>query len=244
MDIKLLTTIFSYFIPGASVILDKENKDSMQYDYYYVIPGNNGPRWVIPENPLYGMSVLRQWQPYDLVSIIKWKILLFLYKFGVLNYIPKIVKVGVTVKSKIYEGYTEPLLNGNMAHVLYIGTPCVTQKAIITLVNKATLLPCFILKVPLGNLAMQCIQSEVKNINIVKNKLYNHIPLITHYDEEHGVSVQQFLYGCPVKHGWTKWHANLVGMMCDKNNVDCWENQCDKLNSRLDKLDIEHMCRT
>lgn len=61
--------------------------------HFLVIPGQQGPRWIVPSYAPLGKSVLTQWQPYNFTSKLKWKGLLFIYTLGMLEKVPGISSV-------------------------------------------------------------------------------------------------------------------------------------------------------
>lgn len=60
---------------------------------YLVIPGNSGPRWLIPERSRSAASVLSAWHPYDLSSRMKWFGLRMAARSGLLRLVPSVAEV-------------------------------------------------------------------------------------------------------------------------------------------------------
>ncbi len=63
---------------------------------YLVIPGNSGPRWLIPERSRGAASVLSAWHPYDLSSRVKWFGLRMAARTSLLRLVPSVTTVATS----------------------------------------------------------------------------------------------------------------------------------------------------
>ena len=57
---------------------------------YWLIPGNEGLRWIIPVDAACGWPVLKQWTPYNRASRLKWTGLMAAYRTGCLGGVPRV----------------------------------------------------------------------------------------------------------------------------------------------------------
>jgi hypothetical protein len=62
---------------------------------YYVIPGNYGPRWLIPAGSRAAAAVLGIWHPYNLSSRMKWCAVRMAARAGVLQHLRAVESVAV-----------------------------------------------------------------------------------------------------------------------------------------------------
>jgi hypothetical protein len=68
---------------------------------YFVIPGRDGPRWVIPARSSASASVLSAWHPYDLSSRMKWLVIQMAARAGVLQLLPSVSSVAASRKGAL-----------------------------------------------------------------------------------------------------------------------------------------------
>jgi len=54
-------------------------------DFYFVIPGNSGPRWLIPAQSSASASVLSAWKPYSISGQMKWLAIRMAARAGLLS---------------------------------------------------------------------------------------------------------------------------------------------------------------
>ena len=113
---------------------------------FMVIPGQHGPRWIVPACPRLGMSILTQWHPYTCLSLLKWKGILFFYAMGMLGKVPGIYSVNIGSLG----GMRMPKMDSSFTPVVYVGTPGPQQKAVVSLVSPRSGELQVIMKIALG----------------------------------------------------------------------------------------------
>ncbi len=128
--------------------------DSGTTETFLCIPGQYGPRWIIPANPKFGISVLEQWQPYNFLSKLKWRLLLYAYRFGVVAKFPGVTCVTINVETDMPE-----------IPIIYIGTPGQQQKAVVILTSTKTCEPQRVMKIALGDKAKDSMDKEASILN-------------------------------------------------------------------------------
>jgi hypothetical protein len=104
---------------------------------YFVIPGRNGPRWLIPERPCASASVLSAWHPYNLSSRMKWFVLRMAARAGVLRLLPAVSSVTASRKGALrwFERCGIRSQTGEM--VILAGSPSPDWKLITFLLDDA-----------------------------------------------------------------------------------------------------------
>ncbi len=161
---------------------------------FFIIPGSNGIRWIIPKETKKGLPIINQWNPYRLSSNIKWVVIKMAYRMGILSMIPKIKEIGIEgiiSKENILKN-----LNGDsfQTPTLYIGTPGPTQKAVVLFVDCQQLQSSYVVKIPLCSKAFDTIINEARVIKtLVKEKPQITVPKILHQDNVKGMSIQEAL---------------------------------------------------
>lgn len=130
MASDIIKKIFSRLYDNTIRITKNLNTKNYE-NRFFIIPGKKGPKWIIPVNPIVGLQTLNQWHPYDLVSRIKWRILLYLYANGLLGKVPGIGTININSKKNLRVPHNDKIVTA----VIYIGTPGPQQKAVATLVT-------------------------------------------------------------------------------------------------------------
>jgi hypothetical protein len=102
---------------------------------YDVIPGNYGPRWLIPAGSRAATVVLGIWHPYNLSSRMKWYAVRMAARAGVLQLIPSVSKVNTsrTGTRQWFERCGIRSQNGEL--VVLVGNPSPDRKLIVFLLD-------------------------------------------------------------------------------------------------------------
>lgn len=137
-----------------------DHSEAIEHFNFLVIPGQHGPRWIVPSSSLHGKSVLARWRPYSIASKIKWNGLRLLYAMEILGKIPGINLVSVESGSNL----KIPGLKPSFTPVVYVGTPGSQQKAVVTLVSNHSGEPRAIMKVAMGEGATASLMREALNL--------------------------------------------------------------------------------
>lgn len=137
------------FVFPSSVTQTEISPEIKRCTKFFVIPGQNGPRWIVPSCAPLGKSVLAQWQPYNFISKLKWKGLLLIYTLGCLGKIPGVNSVNI----RHWDSQQITAMDTSCVPVLYVGTPGPQQKVVVTFVSKDSGRPQAIMKVALGHRA-------------------------------------------------------------------------------------------
>src|ERR1035438_793210 len=55
---------------------------------YTIIPGNDGPRWLLPNRNELAQTILREWRPYSAAARLNWAIVRLVARLGALRFLP------------------------------------------------------------------------------------------------------------------------------------------------------------
>jgi len=213
---------------------------------FWMIPGKGGgPRWIIPQQPEYGLPILNQWRPYDLFSHIKWKCLLTAYRVKNLGYLPGVVPLRLIVPEK---NNWEHLGWHSIKHptpVIYVGTPGPSRKTVFGLVNSQDGAVTSYGKAPLGPSSRLAINHEVDILDTLAKEKPGRAPRIFFIDRANGLTTQEFFSGKPSGRILTENHvAFLVDLVISGETISLRE-VVEDLGPQIKILeDIDSKART
>ncbi|MGO9515807.1 MAG: phosphotransferase family protein [Candidatus Korobacteraceae bacterium] len=162
---------------------------------FSAVPGQGTPRWLVPVRHREIASVLANWAPYRLTSRVKWAAIRTAHRVGCLSALPGAspVKIhGVEDVDWRCVGWSSDIAP---VPLVYVGTPGVSRKAVIHLVNPASGLCDLIVKVPLTEAAKAAILREADVLEILADENYNRAPRLVHVDRDGGMTAQTALKG-------------------------------------------------
>lgn len=235
MDSDLILNIFSKLY-DSSVTLSDNIKESSLGDIYYIIPGKDGLRWILPEKPSFGMPVIKQWCPYELTSKFKWKIILTACQLGQLQKLPGIQTINIIhPPHMVGEKLWASSKNNSYSPVIYVGTPGPNQKAVVSVVEQETLAVHCILKIPLGKNADKKIIREANMIKALNKEKPNLGPDIIFMDEKRSVTAQTEISGKLTTKKMTNHHINWL-VSLHNHQTTTLGMHCDPLFKKLHQL--------
>ena len=102
---------------------------------YLVIPGHDGPRWLIPARSRSAASVLRSWHPYNLSSRLKWLAVCTAARTGLLRFAGSVSSVAVSRRGALqwFERCGIRSQTGEM--VILLGNPSPDRKLVVFLLH-------------------------------------------------------------------------------------------------------------
>ena len=159
MSDSLVKEVVAKVFPFGTKIDWNPDRAKME-DRFYIIPGQNEPRWIIPANPVHGITFLRQWFPYKWSSRFKWKALMMAYQAGQLDKIPGVSSFAIeriNPDGWMHLGWMHP---ERPSPIIYVGTPGPARKAVVGLYNIDKGILSTIAKVPLTLFAKDSILHE------------------------------------------------------------------------------------
>lgn len=235
MDSKLIAGIISKVFPLGSLPL-WDVDDVPPEDRFWIIPGKEGPRWIVPQNPRHGWPILKQWRPYELLSRIKWTALLAAYRIGQLGVVPGVVAVGVLGASDREWSHLGWTSNKLPVPVIYVGSPGPTRKAVAHLVGASAGQPVAVAKIPLGVRSPEKVLHEANVLRLLDKEKPGIGPCIRYVDRATGISLQDSISGRSSSPRLTHAHIDwLTGLHRSGAETSLME-QSEDLMKRLVQL--------
>lgn len=204
-----LIDVFSQLY-GTSASVAKGWRHAPPMHRFLVVSGQSGPRWIVPESPMFGWPVLREWRPYTVLSLCKWAMLLFAYRCGQMGKVPGVRRISMLGSEASQLVFQVPMERGAFVPVIYIGTPGRTRKAVVTLVGKEDVRPVAVAKLPLSDGAATNILHEaavLERLALVRPEL---APRLLSVDAGKGIAVQEAVFGRLTDRKLTSHHVDWL----------------------------------
>ncbi|HBE19599.1 MAG TPA: hypothetical protein DEG17_10100 [Cyanobacteria bacterium UBA11149] len=232
MDNKLISLIIRNIFPAQSTIV--ENGVEVQPEkQFWIISSQKYLRWIVPRNPNYGLLILTKWQPYNLSSRIKWQILMTAYRLGKLDKLPGIIPIVISDTAPNNWEHLGYKKSENLTPIIYIGTPGLTRKAVVFLVNMDTRELVGIGKIPLESLGINQIIHEAETLLRLASEKPGFAPNLLFMDRERGISVQSAIAGAPTGRKLTKAHIEWLSCLVIPGGETSLSKQVATLKERL-----------
>lgn len=234
MDAELIAEIITKVFPAGSELLWKADKVE-QKDRFWIIPGKEGPRWIVPQNSRHGYPVLSQWRPYDLSSRLKWAALMAAYRTGQLGLVPGVGGIGVApAKSWEHLGWID---ERSPVSVIYVGTPGPTRKVVVHLVDTSSCKPVAVAKVPIGVQSGRNIIHEADILKSLEEEKPGMAPRIQYIDRTTGISLQDSISGRSSSRTLTQAHIDWLAGLHRTGVETSLKEQSEMLMKRLVQLE-------
>ncbi len=162
---------------------------------FLAVPGAGEPRWLLPESCRNVDSVLSNWSPYRFSSRLKWQAIRAANRIGAAQLLPNLTAIevgnmaGIDWRRMAWNGSAPPV------PIIYLGTPGMSRKAVIHLVERASGQCAAIVKVPLAEGAKPAILREADMLATLAEEKYLCAPRLRHVDRERGIATQTFISG-------------------------------------------------
>ncbi|WP_019504090.1 aminoglycoside phosphotransferase family protein [Pleurocapsa sp. PCC 7319] len=230
MDWQLIELIIDRVFPKGAKLIPSGKQVPFE-SRFWVIGSHKGPRWIIPQNPKYGISVLQQWRPYGTISYWKWQFLLGAYQAKQLQRLPGVTSIGI-VGAKDRNWQHLGLKGLYPLPIIYIGTPGINRKAVVSLVDsKSNLIG--IAKVPLANNATIKILHEAKTLSSLATEKPGFAPQLLYVDRAKGIAVQTSREGKLTETSLTSAHISWFACACIPDLQTSLQKQVQFLKQRL-----------
>jgi hypothetical protein len=233
---ELTQKVVQKIFPAGSEITKNPLEVSPE-DRFWLIPGQNGPRWLIPQEKKYGLSMFQQWRPYNYTSRIKWKIIYMAYYTGRLGLIPGVKSIGIAKDSKKAWSHIHWDRESVPIPIIYFGTPCSTHKAVAVIVDSFKMQPSIICKVPLSDLAAKSIKQEYNILCYLKQNNPGVAPIPFFLDRESGAAVQEAIIGSPLPRTFSGLHWKFLEQLAISDNATSVFEHSQSLLNLLSKID-------
>jgi hypothetical protein len=108
---------------------------TQQADTYLVIPGNSGPRWLIPAESQNVSPVLSAWRPYSVTGQVKWLAIRMAARAGIVRYFPSVSDCTVS-RGGLLRWFERCGIRTQAAEmVILVGNPSPDRKLIVFLLD-------------------------------------------------------------------------------------------------------------
>jgi len=106
-------------------------------DVYFVVPGNEGPRWIVPIGARASASVLNAWRPYSFVGQAKWLAIRIAARAGMIQLFPSVSSLTISRRTaqRWFEKAGIAAQAGEM--VILVGNPSPYRKLIVFMLDDA-----------------------------------------------------------------------------------------------------------
>ena len=235
MVCKLFREIVAKGFPAGSQIVD-DIDDVVPEERFWIIPGKNGPRWLIPQDIRYSRLIFRYWNPYDLISRAKWKILHGANCMGRLGSVPGIASVGIAGSARQQWDHLGWKEDDNPVPIIYIGTPGPTQKAVLSLFDSRNNNLISVAKIPLGDRASDNILREYEVLRYLEVERPSVAPRPLFVNREYGLAVQEAIEGKRLGRKFTYKHAAYLNRLRVSKDVTTIRAEGESLARRFKNL--------
>lgn len=210
MNCSVVTSVVTKVFPEGTELCLK-GKGGLPGAQFWMIPGKGGePRWILPHERKHAWPFLRQWRTYDFRSRIKWQCLKAAYRGKMLGCVPGVAPLRIIVP----EGTNWDHLGWSLARppvpVIYIGTPNLTRKAVMGLIDSQKGKVISVGKVPLVPAAGLTINHETDILDKLAREKPARAPHSLFIDREKGIATQEFVSGSPTGPRLTEKHVAFL----------------------------------
>ena len=159
------------------------------------MPGKGTPRWLVPSQHHMIDPVLACWSPYRWKSRAKWVAIRAAYRAGLLWAMPGVTRVSVSGVKNIDWRLLGWSGNASPVPLVYVGTPGISRKAVIHLVNPESWSCDVIVKAPLTEASRAAILREADVLATLADENYACAPRLLYVDQERGIAAQTAVNG-------------------------------------------------
>lgn len=212
MDSNLLNKIVAKVFPaGAELTLNPREVEPDER--FWVISGKRGPRLVIPQNPEYGMQVLKQWNPCTRWKKNFWSLILAVYRKGLLGAVPGVLSIGVSGAKRL--DWTEKGWDGADAPctVSIIGHPRKNRKVVTAFVDTATTKTRMFVKAPLAPFAAEYILNEANILARLPQREPPLAPKLFFANQKEAIAGQEAIVGRQAGRECTGAHLEFLSKL-------------------------------
>ena len=175
-----------------------------------MVSANGTPRWLLPAGYPRIDSVLAGWSPYRWSSRAGWKAVRAAHRLGSLPALPHVATCNIAGIDEIdwrSLGWTG---NSTPVSVVYVGTPGMSRKAVIHLVDRASGRCAAILKVPLTETSKGALAREAEVLVRLAEEGRTCAPRLIYVDRDRGISAQTVLTGTTGRRKFGAMYSDLL----------------------------------
>jgi hypothetical protein len=159
---------------------------------YFVIPGNCGPRWLIPAQSRASAPVLSAWRPYSISGRAKWLAIRIAARAGLLRFVGSVSSVAISRTGSLrwFERCAVQSRTGEI--VILVGNPSPSRKLIVFLLDDAHRIAA-VLKVGLTAAGGVNVLYEAEVLS--KLERYSWAPKVLSVHPDQRAAAQEYVHG-------------------------------------------------
>jgi len=239
----------------SEALLDT-SEDTTVGEPFLALPGSGEPRWLLPQRHRRIDSTLAAWSPFRLRSQIKWGAVRAANQTGVLSALPNVAPVTIAGLDSFdwravgWKGTQNPIV------AVHIGTPGMTRKAVLLLVDSTTGTCCTVVKVPLTEAAKRAILREAEVVLTLEREGHGCAPRLIYADYDRGIATQTALLGTTGRRNFAPAYESLLRSFTQKGestsiveHASDWQEQllcppCPEVDVSLLADALSELCDT
>jgi len=212
--------------------------DDGEPEQYLVIPGNWGPRWLVPAQSRASATVLGSWRPYAISSQVKWSAIRIAARTGVLRLVGSVSSAGIsrTGAMRWFERCRIQSQQGEL--VILVGNPSPDRKLIVFLLDDEHRIAA-VLKVGLTQGGGLSVLREAETLK--KLERYNWAPGVLTILPDLHAAAQEYVCGSTPNRRFRPEYMNLLCQMpqtgVSRNLVDVAGDLASRLSPFKDRMD-------
>lgn len=183
------------YLAILSKVLQDVDPSQISEQKLYLIPSGADYRWIFPTYNKSVFKFVRKWQPYSVKGKVQWILLLLFYRFGLLDFLPNIVKTTIQAPDLMRSSCT------------YVGTIGIYQKLVISDIRNNLLI-----KVAVGDRAPDKIRDEYQVLNELSQSPLN-CPKVLNHNEELNYFAQTIQPGKLTRACFNDKHIAILNQM-------------------------------
>lgn len=176
-------------------------------DRYLVIPGKNGPRWIIPAASRSSESVLRAWRPYSCTAQVKWFAIRMATRAGLVQLFPSVSSVTISRKSLLRWLERSGIAARAGEMVILVGSPSPYGKLIVFLLDETHNVAA-VLKVGINSGGRASILREAEVLRQLEQ--YCWAPNILSVHPDIGAASQEYVHGTMAERAFRPAYLDLL----------------------------------
>jgi len=222
MDSNLINKVVAKVFP-AGAELTFNPREVEPEERFWVISGKREPRLIIPQNPKYGMTVLKQWAPYTTWKRNFWSLILAVYRKGLLGAVPGVRSIGVSGARRLdwaekgWDGADAPCT------VSIIGHPGRNRKVVTAFVDMPTTKTRMFVKAPLTPFAAEHILNEANILARLPQREPPLGPKLFFVNQKEAITGQEAMVGRQASKECTGAHLVFNKLLADEGETSLGE---------------------
>ncbi|MGA2887711.1 MAG: phosphotransferase [Terracidiphilus sp.] len=204
--------------------------------HYFAIPGNSGPRWLIPAHSSASASVLSAWKPYSISGQLKWFAIRMAARAGVLRLVASVSRVAASREGALRWFERCGIASRTGEIVVLVGNPSPDRKLIVFLLDDAHRIAA-VLKVGLTASGGLAVIHEAEVLSRLERYSWAPKLLSVHFDQR--AAAQEYVHGAMPNLEFRQEYLDLLCRLPRTGNSKSLTDVADDMASRLNPFKAE-----